>query len=799
MSPISSAARSSRPRLPRLRLSRLAAGAVALSIVGAGAFVAAPAHAAEAGGQGTGDSLFPNVGNTGYDVQHYDIDVAYDHDTGAIDATTEIEATATVELSSFSLDLEGLTVDTVLVNGTPAGFTRVIDADTTTYKLVITPTTPVTGAFTTTVEYSGVPTEHIDPDGSSEGWVATPDGATAVSEPVGAMTWFPNNNTPLDKATFDIDLTIPTTIGGGTAAAVSNGELVGRVDDTDAGTTTWSWQQQEQMTTYLSLVSIGRYDIYESTVTLPSGRTIPEWSFIDSDLSSPRKATSLASRDQIETVLGYLETAYGAYPGNSTGIVVDNVGLGYALETQDRSFFDRSASRGTLIHELVHQWFGDAVTLSDWSDIWLNEGPAEHITSAASAALYGGDDTETFWYTEWEGVPETDSAWTVPVAGFDDPADLFGFQSYSRSGMGLEALRLSIGDEDFQEIFRQWYERLNGSDGSTADFIALAEEISGEDLDAFFQDWLFDTDKPAWPNVWTLDLASSATTDTELARGDTVDFTLTAANTGLGALAGATAVADLSEVLPWASIDPASLPEGLTLDGDTLTWAVPEVAAGADPATVSFTATVSDDASTGPLTLTVAPVGLGATCGTCEISTPIAAYAIDPVGVPTIAGEAAIGETLTADPGEWAEGTTFAFQWFRIAEDDLTAAPEDDAALLAAAVDESDLVAIDGATDSTYEVRSSDVGYAFVVAVTGTLPGFVSPAPTFSEPTAVVLAAEAVPTPSETPTDTPTDDPDGLAATGTDGAPLLTAALLLFVVGAASTVWAVRRRRDAEV
>ena len=405
MSPISSAALSSRPRLSRRPLSRVAAGVVALSIMGVGAFAAAPAHAAEPGGQTTGDSLFPNVGNTGYDVEHYDIALAYDHDTGAIEATTDIAATASAELSSFSLDLEGLTVDAVLVNGAPASYTRVIDEATTTYKLVITPAAPVTGDFTTTVEYSGVPTEHIDPDGSSEGWIATPDGATAVSEPVGAMTWFPSNNTPLDKATFDIDLTIPTTIGGGTAAAVSNGELVARTDDTVAETTTWSWEQLEPMTTYLSLVSIGRFDIYESTITLPSGREIPEWSFIDSDLSTQRKTTSLASRDQIGTVLGWLESAYGPYPGNSTGMVVDNVGVGYALETQDRSFFDRSASRGTLIHELVHQWFGDAVTLSDWSDIWLNEGPAEHITSAATAALYGGDDTETVWYAEWEGNP----------------------------------------------------------------------------------------------------------------------------------------------------------------------------------------------------------------------------------------------------------------------------------------------------------------------------------------------------------------------------------------------------------
>jgi hypothetical protein len=176
MSPISTAAHPT-----RRRVSRVAAGAVALSLVGAGVLGVAPAQAAEPGGQGTADSLFPNVGNTGYEVEHYDIDLAYDHATTAIEATTEITATATVELSSFSLDLEGLTVGSVLVDGVPAAFSRIADLPSTTHKLVVTPATPVSGTFTTVVEYSGVPTRHTDPDGSYEGWVATADGATAVS------------------------------------------------------------------------------------------------------------------------------------------------------------------------------------------------------------------------------------------------------------------------------------------------------------------------------------------------------------------------------------------------------------------------------------------------------------------------------------------------------------------------------------------------------------------------------------------------------------------------------------------
>jgi hypothetical protein len=776
-----------------------------MTLAGAGVLVAAPAHAAEAGGQSTGDSLFPNVGNTGYDVQHYDIELAYDETDGSIDATTTITADPTVELSSFSLDLEGLTVDTVTVNGEPATFERVQDVDATRFKLVITPAEVLTEEFTTVVEYSGVPTAHIDPDGSSEGWVDTPDGATAVSEPVGAMTWFPNNNTPLDKATFDFALTIPTQIDGGDAAAVSNGELVSQTENGD-GTTTWVWEQQELMTTYLSLVSIGRFDMYTSDITLPSGRVIPEWSFIDPAIPAEDITDALDVRAELGAVLGALEESYGPYPGNSAGIVLDEVNVYYALETQDRPFFDyteygSSADLGTLIHEFVHQWFGNAVTLSDWSDIWLNEGPAEHITVQVSEALFDGDSSETTWYTEWDRYPAepedpADQVWDVPVAGFDDPAVLFGFQAYSRSAMTLEALRLVIGDEDFHEIFREWFAGLDGSDGSTADFTALAEEISGEDLDAFFQDWLFDLDKPAWPLTRSLELTTDTFSGEQLSRGDEVEYTVEVGNTGPTDLAGGTVEIDLSDVLASATVTSGPLATGLTLADGTLTWEVPPVASGAPAASVSFAVTIDDDAETGQLEATANAVDFGADCVFC---TPVLAVSvpIEPVGVATISGTAAVGETLTADPGVWAEGTTFGYQWVRIAEDDLaqleaaaSGAIDIDAAAAAALVEP-----IAGATGATYLVQASDVGYAFIVVVVGSLPGF-DPGVSVSEPTSVVAAV--LPPASPTPSPTPTPGPAGLAATGTDAAPLAAAswgAAMLIAIGALSTTLAVRRRR----
>ena len=256
---------------------RLVSRALAV-LLAAGVLAVAPTTAAYAvdpiiGPQTSGDPLFPNVGNGGYDVTHYDIDLAWTGSglgitplTSSIDAATAtITATTTgAPLSQFSLDFEGLTVGTVTVNGVAAAHSRIQDAGTTKYKLVITPATPVDGPFTTVVTYSGTPVSHTDDDGSKEGWNATTDGATFVNQPIGSMTGFPNNNTPSDKATYTFTLDVPTTIstiaGSGAAAAVSNGVLVSSTPDTpSAGRTTWVWNQTKPMASELSLISIGKY------------------------------------------------------------------------------------------------------------------------------------------------------------------------------------------------------------------------------------------------------------------------------------------------------------------------------------------------------------------------------------------------------------------------------------------------------------------------------------------------------------------------------------------------------------
>ncbi|MBL3687667.1 hypothetical protein D3248_11985 [Leucobacter zeae] len=603
-------------RARRAGLALVAAAALSVAVpIGTSAAQAADPIPGE---PSSGDSLFPGIGNTGYDAEHYDVRLVYRED-GTISAEATLTATAAAPLESFSLDFEGLSVDAVRVNGVDASsFSRSADPAKTAHKLEVVPVEAVPeGEFTVEVVYSGRPTTHIDPDGSFEGWVSTDDGATALGQPVGAMTWLPSNNTPADKATFDVAITIPDRIGDTEAAAVSNGELVSRTPLGD-GTTTWSWKQERPMSTMASLVSIGGYEVIEDEVELSDGSTIPEWSFVDPAIGSEARESIAANRARIGEIIRFLEGMYGPYPGGSTGVVVDVTDLGYALETQDRPYFEGDVSLGTLVHELAHQWFGDSVSPADWNSIWIGEGMATYASARFAQEVLGEEPAGEALFGQWSSRPTAAAEWTIAPAGMEDPADLFGWQTHRRAAMASEALQQALTPEVFAQLLTEWNARNAGTSRTTADFRALAEELSGHDLEPFFDDWIFDADKPAWPGAWSLDLAGEPQ-EGVVDPGETIEYRVTASSTGRVPLAGATVAVDLGELLRSAAVDASSLPTGLALSGSTLTWTVPETGSGRR-AEVAFAATVLPEASGAGIPVSVRAGTLGATCGDCAVA-----------------------------------------------------------------------------------------------------------------------------------------------------------------------------------
>jgi aminopeptidase N len=465
----------------------------------------APPTQFTSGARSIGDSLFPQIGNGGYDARHYEVLLDYNPATNSLEsATTTMTAKATQNLSDFSLDFQGLTVDGVRVNGRDANFSR----DAT--KLIITPSNgiPQGSEFEAEVDYSGTPQEVTDPDGSKEGWIRNSgpvlDGAFTVNEPVGAQSWFPNNNHPTDKAAYDFEITVPVV-----STALGTGELVGAGPTSNGdGTHTWHWREDDPTASYLTTATSGAFNFATRTIneTTPGAPgTLIEYRAIDSSYTALEVGTLNAGLDEIPAMTNFLGEIYGPYPFESTGAVIDSApGIMYALENQTKPHFSLP-TLGALLHEVAHQWMGNSVTLASWSDIWFNEGWAtwsEWCWEDSSGTSACPTNPDTQFDNNYSSGP--DSKWAIaPAVLNNNPANLFStFAVYTRGAMTLEGYRQIVGHANFVDLAKRLNTEFRHDTISTAEFIAVAKQESGftgaqlQRLDDYFQQWLYGETEP---------------------------------------------------------------------------------------------------------------------------------------------------------------------------------------------------------------------------------------------------------------------------------------------------------------
>ena len=440
------------------------------------------------GAPGIGDSLYPNFGNGGYDVLHYTLDLTVEDVAASnLDAVVAIEAKATQALSSFNLDLIGFAIESITVNDELAAFERAGQ------ELTVTPAQSLaTGeTFIVQVTYSGAPEEVNSVAGEGlVGWVAYEGGTFVLSEPDGAANFFPLNDHPLDKAAYTLRVTVPKPF-----EVAANGTLQETVDQGDR--TTFVWEMRDPMAGYLTTINIGEFDL--ETEQSPQGTPIRNYY----PLGLAEEYRQLFSRQG--EMLDFYSEIFGDYPFEVYGSIVIDTEMETALESQTLSIYgtdmldleDVPSTEQLIAHELTHQWFGDSVSLADWGDLWLNEGFAtyaeglwvEHTEGAAALDEWVSD---TYRYVAESGGE------LIPPG--DPPADdLFNEGVYCRGALTLHALRLEVGDEAFFEIAQTYHERHQGGNARTEDFIAVAEEISGEELDAFFDAWLYAPEMPPIP------------------------------------------------------------------------------------------------------------------------------------------------------------------------------------------------------------------------------------------------------------------------------------------------------------
>ncbi len=217
-----------------------------------------------------------------------------------------------------------------------------------------------------------------------------------------------------------------------------------------------------------------------------------------------RAEDGIATFAETSEMIAYFNEVFGPYPFEAYGAVVADTSLSFALETQTLSLFGKdvldagSFAETVISHELAHQWFGNSVSLAKWQDIWLNEGFATYA-SVLWAEHQGGVAESKGEMNAYYTIISNQTRFVPP--GNPPQDDLFNGGVYLRGAWVLHALRLEVGDAVFFDILKTYYDRFKYGNAITEEFIALAEELSGQDLTDFFQGWLFDEEVPPKPNM----------------------------------------------------------------------------------------------------------------------------------------------------------------------------------------------------------------------------------------------------------------------------------------------------------
>ena len=386
-------------------------------------------------GAGAVDPYLPGHGDLAFEVESYGIELDYQVSSNRLDARVRIVALANQGLEVISLDLQGLDVRKVSVNGErPAKYSagagklriRLVDAVGARERIVVS------------IRYGGQP-RPLRSTWGEVGWEELSDGVIVASQPGGEPSWFPCNDRPGSKATYRLSVTTESAY-----TVVANGRLLARRRGASR-----TFEQSQPMATYLATVQIGHYETREL-----AGSPVPQL------LLAPAKLRRAAAADLARqpAMLSIFSGLFGPYPFDAYTVVVTEDDLEMPLEAQGLAVFGANHIDGMLglerlvAHELAHQWFGNSLTLGRWSDIWLHEGfacYAEWLWSERS----GGTAADVLARRHHQRL-----AGAVQDLRLADPGarTMFDDRLYKRGALALHALRLTLGDDAFLTMIRAW-------------------------------------------------------------------------------------------------------------------------------------------------------------------------------------------------------------------------------------------------------------------------------------------------------------------------------------------------------
>jgi aminopeptidase N len=439
----------------------------------------------------------------GIDVQHYVLRVALNDENDEIAGHTTVTVRFLKDgLAEFWLDLaspkggKGMTVAGVSIGDVSLRYTHLLD------RLTIKLQTPSkTGDLRQyDIQYHGVPAGGLKALGNKFGERCF----FSVNWPAFAHQWLPMIDHPYDKATSEFLVTAPSKY-----QVVANGTLVERIDVGDGRRMT-HWKQSQPIASWLNDIGVAQFAVRHFATVM--GVPLATWAF-----HRDRDAAIVSLETPMRQAIEFFGDVVGPYPYDKLE-GVEAAGMVGGMEHASEPFFGQNSigdrPLASLVwHEVSHQWFGDSVTEKDWDDVWLSEGFATYFASLAQEHIEGRDAfVESMKRSRTAILAMEKRAPAVPVV-HDNLPEIAGGRApagivYQKGAWTLHMLRGAAGNEKFWAGIREYYRRFRDGNASTADFRQVMEEVSGGDLDWFFQQWLYRAGSPAVEGSWTYNAES---------------------------------------------------------------------------------------------------------------------------------------------------------------------------------------------------------------------------------------------------------------------------------------------------
>ena len=428
------------------------------------------------------------------DVIHYELDLALDLGRRVMSGTAVVDVASVTEgLSAVELDMDlGLRVLAVMQLADehhPSDSPRALAFEHADDVLTVVLPQPLASGdrVRLMIPYGG----HANRFGDGINWSSHSGGMPAIftfAEPFGARVWFPSNDRPDDKATVNLTVTAPDTL---TVAA--NGLEVDRMDNGD-GTATTRWESRYQIATYLVVMNLSDYAYREWTYDTMDGGTMPVVAYMYPEIADAGEADLAITPEMIEVLASrfdeypFVEEKYGNLTANFGG------GMEHQTLTTIGNFFGDPWMEWLNVHELGHQWWGDWVTCDDWRELWLNESFATYSEFVWAEEHHGAD-----FLSEYAAAADGTQFFNGPL--YDNPV-AFSRTVYDKGALVLRMLRDVVGDDAFFEGLRNYRDAFAQDSATTEELLAILENTSGQELDWFFDQWVYGKNRPRIQYEW---------------------------------------------------------------------------------------------------------------------------------------------------------------------------------------------------------------------------------------------------------------------------------------------------------